>query len=164
MTDRVPDCERWDRAGGYCIEGKDCTCHASSNRVRVAETEPGRWEVIDPNGVTLSVWGNEACAVAFAAGWNLPRAIPNSAAKCPTCGGTGPDTFTHDHDSGLYEASCGDEWHDAHPPTSALGDATRNRVHPRTADVKFLWPLILMHGDDLHRQAWKRIVEWLPDE
>jgi len=34
--DRVPDCERWDRAGGYCIEGKDCTCHASSNRVQRA--------------------------------------------------------------------------------------------------------------------------------
>lgn len=31
---------------------------------------------------------------------------------CPTCGGTGPDVVTLDFDSGMYDASCGDPWHE----------------------------------------------------
>lgn len=36
MTRLQDDCERFDRAGGYCIEGKDCTCeppHATDARL-----------------------------------------------------------------------------------------------------------------------------------
>lgn len=33
---------------------------------------------------------------------------------CPTCGGTGPDSFSYLPDEGVLEAACGDEWH-PHP-------------------------------------------------
>lgn len=45
------------------------------NRARPVETEPGRWEVIGPDGKMLSVTGNECCAVMFAAGWNRGKGI-----------------------------------------------------------------------------------------
>lgn len=45
-------------------------------------------------------------------------------AQCPTCGGTGPDSFDRDFDSGMLEAACGDEWHDS----QALRDATTEGV------------------------------------
>lgn len=32
---------------------------------------------------------------------------------CPTCGGTGPDVCDWDWEAQMYEARCGDEWHDA---------------------------------------------------
>jgi hypothetical protein len=35
--------------------------------------------------------------------------------RCPTCEGTGPDAIDRDFDSGMDEAACGDEWHDAAP-------------------------------------------------
>jgi hypothetical protein len=37
--------------------------------------------------------------------------MPRSA--CPTCRGTGPDVFDWDWEAQMYEARCGDEWHDA---------------------------------------------------
>ena len=37
---------------------------------------------------------------------------PSDKAVCPTCGKTGPDTAHWIYDAQMYEADCGDEWHD----------------------------------------------------
>jgi len=47
--------------------------------------------------------------------------------ECPTCGQTGPDTFVRvgDYGGDVWEARCGDEWHDtvsADPRETTDGD------------------------------------------
>ena len=44
----------------------------------------------------------------------LERSLGLTPSACPTCGGTGPDVHDYDPEMQMYEARCGDDWHDAH--------------------------------------------------
>jgi len=84
MTDRVPDCERWDRAGVYCIEGKDCTCRASSNRVADIANRIRPALNIDADGLIRVSHGQDDLAETVVRLVLDADAIPNSV--CSRCG------------------------------------------------------------------------------